>query len=192
MDNWIISIFMSVVAATLFEVIKFITNFIISRRYTLSIPFSIKGYWCSYHEQMDTESKILYKAYELIKMNVYKDKLIFHLYQYTEDGRFHSYNGCGYCRYNKISLSYEEIGDEISNQTGTFNLFIENSANHTVILTGFYSEFPKNNKKLHKYPYSLHSYKMNKKDIFCSLIFRESYIKKIMLGKEFQNECKYM
>ena len=186
------SIIIGIITHVLIEFGKSLKKFIASKIYIRSLQFSIEGYWCTYHEQT-SEDKVLYQAYELIKMSINKDKLFFRLYQYTEDKRFYLYKGCAYFRNNKIALSYEEVNNAHSNYTGTFNLQTGNDdANHKIILKGVYSEFLKDSAECKSNNYSLYEYNISKKDKFLILLFKSHYIKKLMKKEDFKNECKKM
>lgn len=189
MNGWMQGIIIGIVSTTLFEFGKYIKQVISNKMYIQSLPFSIKGYWCAYHEYTDKEKKT-YQTYELIKIKVNKGNLVFRLYQYNEDGRFYQYDGCGYCRNDKVSLAYEEINNLHSNHTGTFNLLTTDKFNHKVVLMGVYSEFVKDSQECDPHDYCSIEYTMYRKDKFLKFWLRDKYVKKLMMKEDFKNECK--
>lgn len=173
-----------IIASAMFEIIKFSIIFVKDKIYEKGLPFTISGYWCTYHE------KGSYYAFEFVKIKHRGDKLKFRLYQKTNDGRFHFYKGNGYIRANKISFAYQEVNKNRSNHVGTLNLRIYNISEHCIGLVGSYSEFSKDEKECSHLPYELREFTESKWDKIFILLFRRNYIKRLMDREEFKNACR--
>ncbi len=141
MDKGII--FTCFIAPFLYEMLKHLIFFAKDKLNDHINPYSISGYWVSFHSSKN-ENGVEYSAYELLRFKQTKNNLSVKLYQHTNDDRFHIYKGLGFIKGNRISLSYCESNDSYSNDIGTFNLSREEESQHTPCFTGVYTEFSKN------------------------------------------------
>lgn len=171
------------ISCSAFEIVKYLFICIKNRIEEHSLSFNISGYWAAFHERDD------YSAYEFLIIKQFGDRVEFKLYQKTNDNRFHMYKGLGFIRESKVSLAYQEANDHRSNSTGTFNFKIYNISEHSLGLTGRYTEFSENESECSSYPYKLAGFSMSPLEIFCISILRKNYIKRLMNTEEFKNVC---
>lgn len=183
LENLTDIIFTGIISATAFEIFKAIFIIIKNKISEKSLPFTVSGYWCTYHE------KAMHGAYELVYLKHQGNKLKLKLYQKTNDKRFHFYKGNGYIRGDKISIAYQEANKSRSNHTGTFNLKIHNISEHSVCLYGNYTEFSKNNKESNSIRYELKECNLSSFNRLCIKFLGKFFIKNLMVREVFINEC---
>ena len=184
LENFSVTILSGITVSLIFEILKGIFISIHNRICEKSLPFTVSGYWGTYHSSND------YSAFEFVVIKHQGVGLRVRLYQKTNDGRFHFYRGAGYIRGNKISLAYQEADKSKSNFTGTFNLLVSNASEHSLKLNGSYTEFSKNEEESTSHPYCLRELSLSLKEIILITAFRKHYIKKLMDGERFQDVCR--
>ena len=184
LENLSFTLLTGVTVSLIFEILKGIFFNIYNRICEKSLPFTVGGYWGTYHSLND------YSAFEFVVVKHQGVSLRVRLYQKTSDGRFHFYRGTGYIRGNKVSLAYQEADKNRSNLTGTFNLLVSNASEHSLKLNGSYTEFSKNEEKSTSHPYSLRELSLSLKEIILITILRKHYIKKLMNVENFQDVCR--
>lgn len=183
MNEWINFILTCLIAPAVFEILKIFTIWIINRIKESSIPYSMSGYWCTYHEA--TVDKKNYSCYELLKIKQQGSRLSLQIYQLTKDNRFYVYKGTGYIRGVKVSFVYEEANSGISSSTGSMNLLRKDILQHTPRYEGIYSEFIGENQNCMSNPYILCFYDVGWIDKILILVFKSKYVKKYMKKERF-------
>lgn len=149
--------------------------------------FSINGYWCAYHEEVDSRLNQKFVAYELVHLKYSRGNIKMRLYQLTGDSRKYFYVGIGYMRGDKVTIAYQEAKRRPSNHTGVFILRFHNIYEHSIVLEGDYHEFRGDNFESQKCAYFLkecHSIQGLKPNIKKEEIFLK------MEEDYFKNECK--
>lgn len=183
-------IFMGIVPAFIYEMLKYIVVEIKDKIKMKSIPFSLEGYWCSCYDWTHPISGTTYSAFELIKMNYHKDRIEFLIYQITTDSRHYIYKGSGYIRGNRISLTYQDASNEKSNKVGAFLLKSVNVFEHSICLIGSYMEFYKESNRGLDQDYMLIPCSIDNKNKLKFKFVGKKSIFSFMKGKDFQNECR--
>lgn len=177
-------VFTGVISCVLFEILKSLFIYAKNKCSEASLPFSVSGYWGTFHKQGG------YSAYELLNLKVQGDVIKLKIYQLTEDQRFHIYKGCGFIRGDKISLVYREASSSRSNMTGTMNLKIQNLSEHDLMLSGKYTEFSKNEKECVSYAYELKAVKPSPFESMCIQLSLKKRIKRMMISEEFKDASR--
>lgn len=188
MDQIAFAILTGVLATVLFETLKFFfsrARDVIARK---SLPFSLEGYWRTYHEEFDPQKETLFSACELVHFTLRNDAVHMKLYQTTNDGRCHFYQGIGYVRGHKLVLSYYEADNDKSNFTGVFLLRESNANEHMISLVGSYGEFRRDDPQAKFFPYSLHPCQLPRKEQLRIALRGKKYAYSLMRGEGFRHE----
>ena len=178
------------ISTIIFEIGKFLFLFIVDKIKEKSVSFSISGYWCSYNSEYSFSENKIYSAYELVKINYSKEKIVMHLYQLTNDNRRHQYKGYGFLRGNKLVISYEEANCSTSNHIGAFILKMQNKNEHSILFAGNYYEYRGEADTCEDFKYILKPCTLSLSNRLLIFIFRNKYIYKLISKEEFKNECQ--
>lgn len=171
------------IAPTVFELLKIFVIWIINKIEERSLPYSMSGYWCTYHEMIVNNQT--YSCYELLKIKQQGSKLVLCIYQLTNDNRFYLYKGKGYIRGAKVSFSYEEVNSKFSSSTGNVSLLRKDILQHTPRYEGVFSEFIRENENCTCSPYILCFLDLGWFDKMMITIFKSRYIKNYMEKERF-------
>lgn len=189
-EKSISTIIVGIISTFIFELMKYIFLLCKSKVAEKCLPFSLNGYWISYHESKEKKDGELLSAFELASFYFDNGVVRMRLYQLTSFGGFYCYKGLGYVRGDKISVSYYESDNPLSNHIGNFLLKASNKIEHEVSLVGNYFEFRGNSTKGHMFIYSMCPYKMSMIDRICIYFCRKNHAEKFMKREKFQNECR--
>ena len=181
LKNIIITCF---VAPAIYETLKFVLLFIKNKFQEGDCSYTISGYLCAKHFCTEDNGN-MFSACELVKIKQNNSRLFATLYQQTNDMRFYTYNCIGYIKGRKISLSYAEVNNKHSNDTGTFNLLRIENNQHKPCFKGVYSEFIKNEDCCSSKEYILIPVTLKWYDKVLIILFRGKYAKKIMKKEQF-------
>lgn len=184
------TIFVGIITTFIFEIMKYSFLLCKSKVTEKNLPFSLNGYWISYHESMDKKDGELLSAFELASFVFDNGVVHMRLYQLTSYGGFYCYKGIGYVRGDKVSVSYCESDSPQSNHIGNFLLKASNKIEHEVAFVGNYLEFRGNGTKGRTFAYSMCPYKMSTIDRMGIYFLRKKYATKLMKREEFQDECR--
>lgn len=176
----------SVIGGLVIEIVKFVISLIIDITKEGNLSFSIAGYWCAYHKDINDGGKEV-EIYELLHLKYRKDTVEMVLYQIVDERNEYVYNGVGVCRGDKISVSYEETTNKNSNRVGTFILRTQDG-DHSVKLKGGFYEFPDGGCKRKDKEYELKHCDTIKSRTFA--MDHKKYIFSKMREFKFKDECK--
>ena len=156
--NVIQTIIVGSVATAIFESSKFILIRFFDYLANARLPFSLTGYWISFHQSAHSDTQEVFSAYEIVRIRIKTGKVVASIYQYTNDNRTHIYKGCGFVRGSKLSVSYEDAYNSNSELIGNYLLRVKKESEHNVYLNGTYSEHQGKRDIIVSNSYSLFSY----------------------------------
>lgn len=187
MDKWTNIIITCLVFPAIYEILKAIVIRVLNLFKEKSLPYTMTGIWCTHHAAKDDKVEKVFSAFEILDIRQQNTQLTVTIYQYINDGRFYTYKGKGYVRGEKVAISYEEVGQRISSNTGNLTLRREDVYQHRPRYTGIYSEFIRDGKVCTSRPYILECSEISEADKLLLKVFKSRYAKTYMERSRYQS-----